>query len=180
MWRSQGQCQIPGLSSMSSIHGLVHGCVVFNIAATPQGGSELFPARQGYEGNRIIRFAHSLIPSLCCRNPPRGFLQYHIGNAYWTGVTMRLNCRHSYDGSREGVGVIGWRWRSLILWAPQAAWNGIKKNSLKNYCTERRIMMHTAQENDAKCAGNRCTERRHTHRNRLCINVPNGLYLNNI
>ena len=52
---------------------------IFNIAATPQGGSELFPARQGYEGNRIIRFAHSLIPSLCCRNPPRGFLQYHIG-----------------------------------------------------------------------------------------------------
>ena len=169
MWRSQGQCQIPGLSSMSSIHGLVHGCVVFNIAATPQGGSELFPARQGYEGNRIIRFAHSLIPSLCCRNPPRGFLQYHIG---------MLIGRVSLWRKQEGWGS-GWRWRSLILWAPQAAWNGIKIN-LKSYCTERRIMMHTAQENVAKCAGKRCTERRHTTPSLLCISISNGLYLNNI
>ena len=50
--------------------------------------------------------------------------------------------------------------------------DGIKR------CTERRIMMHTAQETVAKSAGNRCTERRHTHSNLLCISVPNGLYLN--
>ena len=66
------QYDVSGLSAMSSIHDLVHEYVVFDIAATPQGGSELFPARQGYEGNRIIRFAHLLIPSLCFRNPQGG------------------------------------------------------------------------------------------------------------
>ena len=150
MWRSQGQCQIPGLSSMSSIHGLVHGCVVFNIAATPQGGSELFPARQGYEGNRIIRFAHSLIPSLCCRNPPRGFLQYHIGMLIGRVSLWR----------KQGRWWSEWPLAPFDFVGTEAAWNGIKKlvsiaiaRSAGSWCTLRRKTMLSAQETVARSAG---------------------------
>ena len=159
MWRSQGQCQIPGLSSMSSIHGLVHGCVVFNIAATPQGGSELFPARQGYEGNRIIRFAHSLIPSLCCRNPPRGFLQYHIGM-----LIGRVSLWGLIVGTPMTEAERVWEW----LVGAGALWSCEHRKRLEmelkliskaiarsagSWCTLRRKTLLSAQENVARSAG---------------------------
>ena len=68
---------------------LFHGCVVSNIAATPQGGSELLYASCCEVTRGIASFA-SLIRSSprYVAGTPKGVLAIPYRYAYWTGVTM--------------------------------------------------------------------------------------------
>ena len=52
---------------------IFHGCVASNIAATPQGGSELICDRTVFEGNRSIRYRSFAHPLAMFPEPLKGF-----------------------------------------------------------------------------------------------------------
>ena len=53
--------------------GFVGCAVVFDISATPQGGSALICCCIAYEGNRFIRYRSFAHPLAMIPEPPRGF-----------------------------------------------------------------------------------------------------------
>ena len=58
---------------------MFHGCVASNIAATPQGGSDLICHLIVFEGNRCIRYRSFAHPLAMLPEPLKGFSFFIYG-----------------------------------------------------------------------------------------------------
>ena len=70
---------------------MFHGCVASNIAATPQGGSDLICNLIVFEGNRCIRYRSFAHPLAMLPEPRKGVLS----NEWLSQMTELLNFRTS-------------------------------------------------------------------------------------